>query len=240
MAGFSLRLLLVAAVGLASATIATTAGSQEGGAAAPDRRELLIAHDAMRDERIDTVAQGQVQLLFADQASLSIAPHSAVVINEFVYDPQTQTGKLIATVREGLLRYVSGQIGKKTDVVFYTPSAAVSVRGGIVLIKTEPDTHLDGGGGERTTVFFLSGERVCVFATGQSQCATKFGTAITEKKGEPPSAPAPITPEVIQALLSELQVANADAPTAAGVPSGSQTISAADPAAIDRGPVEPP
>jgi len=241
MAGFSFGLVLVAVVGMGSATFPATAASQEGGPAAADRRELLVAHDTMRSERIDTVDQGQVQLLFADQASLSIAPHSAVVINEFVYDPQAQIGKLTATVTGGLLRYVGGQISKKTDVVFYTPTAAVSVRGGIALIKIEPDTHLDGGGlGETTEVFFLSGERICVFAAGQSQCATKFGTAITSKKGKPPSAPAPVTPEVIQALLNELQVANAVAPTAAGARSSSQTVPGADPTAIARALAKPP
>jgi len=233
-AGFSFRLLLVAAAGIGSATIGATANSQGAGPAA-DRRELLVVHDTMRNEQIDTAERGQVQLLFADQASLSVAPHSDVVINEFDYEPQTQTGNLTATVTEGLLRYVGGQISKKADVVFYTPTAVVSVRGGIILIKTGRDIHLDGGDGESTEVFFLSGEHVCVTSTGQRQCATKFGTAINSKKGEPPSAPAPVTLQVIQALLSNLQVPIAGAPRALGAQSDGQTTSAADPAGVDRG-----
>src|SRR5207302_6735826 len=93
---------LSAAIGIGVATI---------GAMAADRssRELLVAHETMRNERIDTSERGQVQLLFADQSSLSIAPGSDVVINEFLYDPQTQTGNLTATVTTGLLRYVGGE-----------------------------------------------------------------------------------------------------------------------------------
>src|SRR5436853_644205 len=74
---------LPAAMGIGVATIAMAADRSS--------RELLVAHEAMRNERIDTSERGQVQLLFADQSSLSIAPGSDVVINEFLYDPQTQT-----------------------------------------------------------------------------------------------------------------------------------------------------
>ena len=161
----------------------------------------------MRDERIDTIDRGQVQLLFGDQSSLSIAPGSGVVINEFLYDPQTQTGNLTATVTTGLLRYVGGEISRKQDVLFYTPSAVVSVRGGIVIIKAERDA----GGGGKTEALFLSGDRMCVTANGQSQCTTKFATAIASGGGEPPSAPLPVTSEAIQALFSNLQAVDGGA-----------------------------
>ncbi len=231
MAGSWYRLLLVAlvaAAGIGSAIFAATANPQGIGPAADrSNRELLIAHDAMRNERIDTTDRGQVQLLFADQSSLSIAPDSDVVINEFLYDPQTQTGNLTATVTTGLVRYVGGTISNKRDVAFYTPTAVVSVRGGIILIKAEPGARLDRGGGGKTEVIFLSGDRMCVTANGQSQCTTKFATAITSERGEPPSAPVPVTTETIQALFSNLQAANGGAATDALTQSESQTTPAA-------------
>src|SRR6266478_9366088 len=118
------------------ATIAATAADRSS-------RELLVAHEAMRNERIDTSERDQVQLLFADQSSLSIAPGSDVVINEFLYDPQTQTGNLTATVTSGLLRYVGGDISRKKEVAFHTPGAMVSVRGGIVLISNVRDADVE-------------------------------------------------------------------------------------------------
>jgi hypothetical protein len=226
-AGFSCRLLLVAlgaAAGVGSANFVATANPQGIGPTA-DRssRELLVAHDAMKNEHIDTIDRGQVQLLFADQSSLSVAPGSDVVINEFLYDPQTQTGNLSATVTTGMLRYVGGRISKTRDVAFYTPTAAVTVRGGgIVLIKAGRDARLDQGGGARTEVFFLSGDRVCATASGQTRCTTKFATAITIEPGEPPSAPTPVTTETIEALFSNLQAADRGATTDALVQSAGQ------------------
>ena len=207
MAGFSYRLLrLTLAVGLCvgAANVAETAEPQGAGPAARSSRELLVAHDSMRNEPIDTSGRGQVQLLFGDQSSLSIAPGSGIVINEYRFDPQTQTGNLTATVTTGLFRYVAGEISREQDVLFYTPGAVVSVRGGIVLIKTQRT----GTGGDRTEALFLSGDRMCVTANGKSQCTTKFATEIASEGSEPPSAPVAVTTEAIQALLSNLQAAD--------------------------------
>ena len=188
---------LSAAIGIGVASIAAIAADRSS-------RELLVAHEAMRNERIDTSERGQVQLLFADQSSLSIAPGSDVVINEFLYDPQTQTGNLTATVTTGLLRYVGGEISRKQDVAFYTPGTVVSVRGGIIWIRVERGAGVDRGGG-RTEVLFLSGERLCVTASGQSQCTTQLATVISSARGEAPSAPVPVTTETVQTLFNSLQ-----------------------------------
>ncbi len=228
-AGFLYRLLLAAigaAAGIGSANFVASANPQGIGPPA-DRssRELLVAHDAMRNERIDTIDRGQVQLLFADQSSLSVAPDSDVVINEFLYDPQTQTGNLSATVTTGVLRYVGGQIGKTRDVTFYTPTAVVTVRGGIILINAGRDARLDPGGGTRTEALFLSGDRMCVTGSGQTRCTTKFATAITSERGEPPSAPAPVTTEMIETLFSNLQAVKQGVPTDAPAQSTSRAAS---------------
>jgi hypothetical protein len=184
------------ALGIGAANVAVAAADRSN-------RELLIAHDRMRNERIDTSNGGQVQLLFGDQSSLSIAPGSEVVINEYLYDPQIHSGKLTATVTTGLLRYVGGEISRAQDVAFYTPGATVSVRGGIILIRAERDA----GGGAKTEATFLSGERMCVTANGQTRCTSKFATSITSEGGEPPAAPAQVTSEAIEALFSSLQTA---------------------------------
>jgi hypothetical protein len=211
------RLWLVAlsvAAGMGTANLVARANPQGIGPTA-DRssRELLIGHDVMRNERIDTIGKGQVQLLFADQSSLSIAPDTDIVINEFLYDRQTQAGNLSVTVTTGMLRYVGGRISNTQDVTFYTPTAVVTLRGGIMVIKAGREARLDQGSGGRTEVFFLSGDRMCVTASGQTRCTTKFATVITSERDEPPSAPVPVTTETIEALFKNLQAANRGAPT---------------------------
>jgi len=103
--------------------------------------QLVIGHNVVRNEKISTLNKGQVQLIFSDQSTLTLAENSEIVIDEYVYDPQKQTGSMTTTVTTGVLRYVGGKISKKTDVSFLTPSGALTVRGGIALIKVAPKSE---------------------------------------------------------------------------------------------------
>src|ERR1700688_4266658 len=116
-----------ASVGITSAVNPDTVGQPPN----QPERTLLVGHDIMRNERITTKNTGQAQILFADQSSLTVAPNSELVIDEFVYDPKKQTGSMVANVTTGLLRYVGGKVSHEKDVTFQTPSAAITVRGGV-------------------------------------------------------------------------------------------------------------
>jgi hypothetical protein len=123
-----------ASVGVAGAVNPQATGQAPAGAV----EQLVIGHNVVRNEKISTFNKGKVQLIFADQSTLTLAENSEIVIDEFVYDPQKQAGTMTATMTTGVLRYVGGKISKKTDVSFLTPSGAVTVRGGIALIKVAP------------------------------------------------------------------------------------------------------
>ena len=121
-------------VGVAGAVNPRAVGQPPAGAI----EQLAIGQNVVRNEKISTFNKGQVQLIFADQSTLTLAENSEIVIDEFVYDPQKQAGSMTATVTTGVLRYVGGKISKKEDVSFLTPSGVVTVRGGIALIKVAP------------------------------------------------------------------------------------------------------
>jgi hypothetical protein len=104
--------------------------------------QLVIGHNIVRNEKISTFNKGKVQLIFADQSTLTLSENSEIVIDEYVYDPQRQDGSMKATVTSGVLRYVGGKISKKTDVLFMTPSGVLTVRGGIALIKVAPKSAI--------------------------------------------------------------------------------------------------
>ncbi|MGC2414809.1 MAG: FecR domain-containing protein [Stellaceae bacterium] len=136
-----------AAIILASSAVSAFAGQESvgvTGAVNPQAigqaptgpvEQLAIGQNVVRNEKISTFNKGQVQLIFSDQSTLTLAENSEIVIDEFVYDPAKQAGTMTATVTTGVLRYVGGKISKKSDVSFLTPSGVVTVRGGIALIK---------------------------------------------------------------------------------------------------------
>ena len=81
----------------------------------------------------DTVktGKGKVAIGFIDDTRVDITQHSKLIIDEFVYDPNTKTGSLSLKAALGTVRYASGQIAKTspTAVQIKTPTATIGVRG---------------------------------------------------------------------------------------------------------------
>ena len=74
---------------------------------------------------------GKVGVLFVDDTRVDLTEHSKLVIDEFVYDPNTKKGKLSLSAKLGTVKYASGQIAKtsRQDITIKTPTATIGVRG---------------------------------------------------------------------------------------------------------------
>ena len=75
--------------------------------------------------------QGKVGITFEDDTKVQVNENSKLVIDDFVYDPKSKSGKLGAKIALGTVRYASGQIAKNSpqNVALNTPTATISVRG---------------------------------------------------------------------------------------------------------------
>ena len=76
-------------------------------------------------------AQGKIGITFEDNTKVQVNENSKLVIDDFVYDPKSKSGKIGLNMALGTVRYASGQIAKNDPqkVAINTPSATVSVRG---------------------------------------------------------------------------------------------------------------
>lgn len=74
---------------------------------------------------------GKVGITFEDQTKVQVNENSKLVIDDFVYDPKSKSGKLGAKIALGTVRYASGQIAKNSpqNVALNTPTATIAVRG---------------------------------------------------------------------------------------------------------------
>ncbi|MGP0095372.1 MAG: FecR domain-containing protein [Xanthobacteraceae bacterium] len=120
-------------VGTASAVNPASTGKPPGGAV----RTLTLGSEVVHNERIQTDAAGSVQLLFVDKTSMSIGPNSDVTIDEYVFDPNANTGKMAVTVSKGVMRFVGGQVSHTGDATVTTPSASIGIRGGTVIFDAK-------------------------------------------------------------------------------------------------------
>jgi hypothetical protein len=153
---------LLAVAGVAPHAQAQTSGRV--GAVNPDAtgtppgaaaRTLTIGTNVVYKERVQTSAQGSTQILLPDTSTLNVGRNSSIVIDEYVYDPNAGTGKMVASVSKGVMRFVGGQISHTVGVTVNTPVATLGIRGGVATVAypippgfTAADPRLAGARGE--------------------------------------------------------------------------------------------
>lgn len=110
-------------------------------AEAPARRPLVSGEDVFMGDAIATGDAAGLQLLLLDESVFTIGPNAEIVVDEFVYDPATGTGKLSASFLRGGFRLVSGLIGKTEpeNIEVQLPTATVGVRGTSVVFLVTAD-----------------------------------------------------------------------------------------------------
>lgn len=136
---------------------------------------------------------GAWQLQFLDDTRVDVTEHSRMVIDEFIYDPNNNTGSLNMRATLGAVRYASGQIAKNSrqNVKIGTPTATISVRG------TDFFMIVDEIGGSMITLLpscDVSGACVTGEITVESDAGVvimnqAFQTTVVASRLTPPSPP---------------------------------------------------
>ena len=124
---------------------------------------------------------GRTAIEFVDETRVDVTENSKLVIDEFIYDPNTSTGSLALKASFGTVRYASGQIAKNSrqNIKIRTPTAVVGVRGTdfsltvdetgnstIILLPSCTEVPRPGGGVDR----------LCV--VGEIEVSSDIGTVI--------------------------------------------------------------
>jgi hypothetical protein len=153
-------------VGTATAVNPSSESTPPGGST----QTITIGARVVHKEHIHTSPSGGVQLLFLDKSSLSIAPNTSIVIDEFVYDPDSGKGHMLTTLTEGALRYVGGALSHQGEATIQTSNATIGIRGGTTTVNegsggTTAINHfgtitISNGGG--TVVINLPGYEVTI------------------------------------------------------------------------------
>ena len=78
-----------------------------------------------------TTSKAKLELTFDDDTKVRITRQSKLIIDDFVYDANSGTGKLAMNVAMGTVRYASGAIARNSreNVRLRTPTATIAVRG---------------------------------------------------------------------------------------------------------------
>jgi hypothetical protein len=133
---------LVAVAGPAfSQTVGKTAAVNPA-ATSSTGRMLTLGAEIVHKERLRTDNDGSAQILFIDRTTLNIGPNSDVLIDEFVFDPNRSTGKMVVSLAKGLMRFVGGQISHSGNAQVKTPTASIGIRGAVGTFSYNPRTKI--------------------------------------------------------------------------------------------------
>lgn len=125
-----------------------------------DNEQLIVEEVGFRVDMLDQLitANTRLGITFDDNTRVEITEQSELVIDEFVYDPNTGTGKMAMRVALGTVQMTSGNIAhsNRENVSIRTPVASITVRGTdfsmtvdeigrslVILLPSCPDETLD-------------------------------------------------------------------------------------------------
>lgn len=181
----------------------------KGSAALQRSGEDIAAEKGTSLEMLDTAitANSSMRLEFIDDTRVDVTEHSRLVIDDFVYDPNTGKGSLGLKASLGTVRYASGQIAKNSRqrVRIRTPSATIGVRG------TDFVMVIDEAGGSMITLL-PSCDTAGMCYTGEITVETDAGIVImnqafqataTTTSSQPPLPPKllDLTEDMIDSLI---------------------------------------
>lgn len=177
--------------------------------------EVLKAGDKIYfGDIIKAEDQSKSQILLLDQTVITIGAKTSVTLDEFVYDPNSQEGKITTNIIEGSVKVLSGKISEKNpdNLIVKTPAGSIGTRGtefqAIVDQDEEVSKVLLIGPGQNNTLGLRPGAVEVFNDQGSVLLDTPF--AFTEfAANQIPTPPVTITNEQLQEFQNFLDVREA-------------------------------
>ncbi len=87
--------------------------------------------------------KSNAQILFLDQTVLTLGEETELTIDEFVYDPNSQDGSFVSTVKTGTVKFITGQISKKNpdNLEVKVPAGTLGARGTEFVVLSESNNE---------------------------------------------------------------------------------------------------
>lgn len=163
-------------------------------------------------DRVKTGEKSHSQVLFLDETVFTLGEKSELVIDDFIYDPEQNTGRVFAEIVEGVFRFVTGKIAKKEpeNMKVKLPSGTIGIRGTIVggrvqggksfVMLLGPGKNNNTGDrlGQISLENVIDGKKSEVLIT-----KTGFGSSIDDFD-VPPAPPMQVPRDVVMQLANDL------------------------------------
>ena len=111
-------------------------------------------------DAVATGADGKVGINFTDGSSFNLSSSARMVLNEFVYDPNSTSNGSLFNLTKGTFTFVAGKVAKTGDMKVDTPVATMGIRG------TTPRVEISDDGTVRFSTLIEEGKSSVVRKPG--------------------------------------------------------------------------
>ena len=91
--------------------------------------QAKVGDPVYRGDMIQTGADGTLGIVFTDGTSFNISKNARMELNEFVYDPNSQSNSTLFNLSKGTFTFVAGKVAKSGDMKVNTPVGTMGIRG---------------------------------------------------------------------------------------------------------------
>jgi len=177
--------------------------------------EVLKAGDKIYfGDIIKAEDQSKSQILLLDETVITIGSKTSVTLDEFIYDPNSQEGRITTNIIEGSVKVLSGKISEKNpdNLIVKTPAGSIGTRGTEFQAIVDEDEDVSKvlliGPGQNNTLGLRPGAVEVFNDQGSVLLDTPF--AFTEfAANQIPALPVTITNEQLQEFQNFLDVREA-------------------------------
>ena len=108
---------------------ATATKNKVDGIVGGQSQPIATGSEVYTNEVVRTAPNSVADLKFLDDSNLSVGPISEIVLDKFVYDPNSSTpGTVVINATKGAFRFVTGKQDKKVYQI-KTPYGTIGIRG---------------------------------------------------------------------------------------------------------------
>lgn len=158
-------------------------------------------------DRVSTGPEGKLQILLLDETSFTVGANSELELDEFVFDPATNAGKVSAKIVKGAFRFVTGKVARRdpASMQVTTPVGTIGIRGTMTagLVGNGEATFVLLGPGPENNADEKSGGITVKNDKGSTE-VDQDGWGVTVKAGEAPSPAFELSPGQLEGILNSV------------------------------------
>ena len=104
--------------------------------------KLNVGDSIFFGDTISAAEGAKSQLMFIDQTVMTIGSKTELTIDEFIFDPVENTGKLLTTIKAGSVKILTGKISENNpeNLEVKTPAGTIGTRGTEFKASVDPET----------------------------------------------------------------------------------------------------